>query len=391
MGDFVYNIALGFWILKATGSTAMMGTLMAVSTVPRVIISPFAGVLVDRMNRKWLIVVSDLLSGVLILLIAAAAYFDFLEVWMVFAAGIGLGVFGSFLSPAVQSTIPDIVPSKELIRANSSLSMVMNVSRIFGSSLGGPLFQILGAPLMFLVNGVSYILSAASELFIKIPSHHLKRENDPFFKDMKAGISFVWNFKGLRYLYFHTLVTMFFAVMSYILILPLFERNENLGPALYGAVIASFATGSLLGYLLISIVKIKPEQRILVMSLTGILYSVSRIFFPFFPSFYVMMPLMFMGGAAISITGTFFSSSIQLAVPRDKRGKVFGLQAILIGGLTPFGMALGGVFAEFVPLETLISAAGFICLISFSVLYFLAPVRKLVNFDPEKESVESLF
>ena len=74
LGDAVYSIALGFWVLSATGSTALMGLLMAASTLPGVLVSPFAGVLIDRSNKKLLFILMDILRGISIIFLAAAAY-----------------------------------------------------------------------------------------------------------------------------------------------------------------------------------------------------------------------------------------------------------------------------------------------------------------------------
>ena len=106
IGDVTYEIALGFWILAVTGSTGLMGTLMAASAVPRVLLSPFAGVLVDRSSRKWLIVVMDALRGAAVVLVGVAAYAGVVQVWMVFAAGVIIGLCAAFFNPAISSTIP---------------------------------------------------------------------------------------------------------------------------------------------------------------------------------------------------------------------------------------------------------------------------------------------
>jgi MFS family permease len=74
LGDVVYEIALGFWILAVTGSTALMGSLMAASALPRILVAPIAGVVVDRSERKWLLISMDLARGVCVVLVAAAAF-----------------------------------------------------------------------------------------------------------------------------------------------------------------------------------------------------------------------------------------------------------------------------------------------------------------------------
>ena len=88
MGDMIYEIALGFWVLAFTGSPALMGILMATSLLPGVLLAPFAGVVVDRTSRKKLMIIMDLIRGFTIILVAAAALMGILQLWMVFLAGI---------------------------------------------------------------------------------------------------------------------------------------------------------------------------------------------------------------------------------------------------------------------------------------------------------------
>jgi MFS family permease len=101
-----------------------MGTLMAATLLPRVIISPFAGVWVDRSDRKWLIVFMDLIRGVFVVLVGIAAITGIIQIWMVFVAGIILGICGAFFGTAVSSSIPDIVPKSKLVKANSAFALV---------------------------------------------------------------------------------------------------------------------------------------------------------------------------------------------------------------------------------------------------------------------------
>lgn len=106
VGDAVYSIALGFWVLAVTGSTALMGTLMAASTLPGVLIAPLAGVIIDNSSKKRLFILLDILRGICIVLLAAAAYHGELAIWMVFVTGILLSICGAIFNPGVQATIP---------------------------------------------------------------------------------------------------------------------------------------------------------------------------------------------------------------------------------------------------------------------------------------------
>lgn len=389
VGDVAYNIALGFWILAVTGSTALMGTLMAASLLPRVIMAPLAGVWVDRGDRKWLIVLMDVIRGVFVVLVGAAAIFGVIRVWMVFATGVVLGICGAFFGPAVSSSIPDIVPKNRIVKANSAFALVTTGANVAGSSAGGFLYQILGAPLMFLFNGISYLLSAASELFIKIPRIARPREQSRFLDDLKSGFSFVWNHKGIRYVMFMASVLNFFASMGLMLLLPLFQRTEHLGAGLYGLLIGSFSGGAFAGFLLTSVVNVKPSRRFRVFYWCALFFSVAMISLPVYLFFPAMLALAIVAGLANAVLNALFFSILQLSVPQDKRGKVFGLLETLAGGLIPLSLAVGGILAEFLNLRLLISGCYLITLLCFIPMAFMPDIVKLINFDPEVEITAS--
>ena len=357
IGDVVYEIALGFWILAMTGSTAMMGTLMAASTIPRVLLAPFAGVVVDRTNRKWLIVGMDAIRGVAVGLVAIAAMTGRAEVWVVFAAGVITGLCAAFFNPSIGSIIPDIVHRERIVQANSFFSMIRAGSGILGNSIGGVLYAVLGAPLMFLVNGISYLFSSGTEIFIRVPETNKDREKKHFFTDMKEGLSFVWRNNGLRFLMTAAGVINFLASIAVLLLIPLFQRTDWLGPARYGVTMAVFTAAMIAGMATTASIKIPPERRLLLFGISTVLFVAPLMAFPFFGVFWPMLVCIVIAGYSNAIVNVLIQSVIQLGVPQELRGKVMGLLDTLTQGLTPIGMAIGGVLGEFLPLPWVIGGS----------------------------------
>jgi MFS family permease len=390
LGDVVYSIALGFWVLKVTGSTALMGTLMAASVLPRVIISPFAGVLVDRSDRKRLLVLMDLIRGIFVVFVGIGAYMGFIEIWMVFTAAVILGICGAFFNPAAMSVLPDIVPKSKIIKANSAFSMAYTGTNIFGNVAGGSLYAFLGAPFMFLFNGISYLFSAFTETFIRVPKIRKESEEVHFFTDMKEGFVFVWNFKGLRWLITIAAFLNFFGNMGIILILPMFEQIEWLGPTNYGIAMGFMAGGSFLGMLYTSIKDIAPEKRFKVFIISAVLSEICFAIFPFNSTLLPILILLFIAGFFNAIINVFFSSSVQLTVPQNMRGKVNSLLGTVLMGLTPIAMALGGIIAEFIPIKIIISTCFIFSFIFFIPLAFIPSFKRFINFNPETQTLEDI-
>jgi MFS transporter, DHA3 family, macrolide efflux protein len=390
LGDVAYSIALGFWILTETGSTAFMGTLMAVSTLPRILVGPFAGVWVDRRDRKWLMVIMDGIRGVLVVLVGVAAYAGFLHVWMVFAAWIIIGLCGAFFGPAANASIPDLVPKESLIQANSAFSLIQTGSGVVGNSAGGVLFQSLGAPFMFLFNGLSYLFSSLALVFTRIPRIIRPAQPKHFFADLKDGFALTWNVRGLRDLFIIAAVLNFFAVMGIVLFLPLFQRAPELGAARYGIAMAGFAGGLFVGFLLASVIAIRPALRFRILVGCGLTMCSLLTVMPLLHRFPLILAVMVVAGVANAVLNAFIGATIQLTVPRSMLGKVGALLNSFSGGLTPIAMALGGVLAELLPLRLVISGCFLATLVAFLPLFFSRPFREFVGFDPEKDSLETL-
>jgi DHA3 family macrolide efflux protein-like MFS transporter len=397
LGDVVYEIALGFWILAVTGSTGLMGVLMAASVLPRIIISPFAGVLVDRCNRRNMLVLMDLVRGIVITAVGIAAVLGFVQIWMVFVAGVTMGICAAFFNPTVSSSIPDIVPRDKLIPANSALNMVGTGVSILANPLGGFMYLILGAPIMFLTNGISYLFSAFTEIFIKIPmvERKVKKEHadlstrDSFKQDFKEGFKFVWNFKGLRYLIITAAFLNFFANMGIILILPLFQRTVGLGSVKYGLAIALLTGGMFAGMALTSVVKMPYEKRLNIFTISGVIFSIGFAIFPMV-NFNYMLVLLFIAGFFNAIVNTFISASVQLTVPQDMRGKVFSIMNSVCGGLVPIAMAIGGILAEFIAIKYIILTCFLLSGMGLLPLAFISSFKRFINFNPDVQTLEDI-
>ncbi len=390
LGDVIYAVALGFWILEKTGSTALMGGLMAASTLPRVVVSPFAGVVVDRVDRKRLMIWRVVRRGAAIAAVAAAALTGVLEVWMVFAAGVLLGMCGAFFTPAASSVIPDITGKAKIVQANSVFSMIQAGGSIVGNSAGGVLYQGLGAPFLFLFNGISYLFSAANLLFARVPRIHLKMQKSHFFEDLAAGFSFVWRFRGLRTLIGFAAVVNFFANMAIMLFLPFFKNDPGLGPVKYGIAMAFFTGGGFLGMALTAAVKVPPSKRHALFNACGMASMVLLAVFPFIRSFPLMCADLAVAGFANAVLNVFIMATMQLTVPQEMRGKVFALMGMVTQGLIPFAMALGGVIALALPEGTIITGCFAATFFTGLPLLLLRSFRRFICFDPEKDTLESV-
>ena len=170
-------------------------------------------------------------------------------------------------------------------------------------------------------------------------------------------------------------------MIGLVLFLPLFERIEGLGPARYGVLMGAVGIGFFAGFAAAAIVPVPPARRFRIFYACSLIVSATMIAIPLVP-FPVMVVLSVLTGIANAVMNGFIQSLVQMAVPADMRGKVFGLLGSLSTGLTPLAMALGGVLAEFIPIRLLIVSCFVVTLLIFLPLALSADFRKFINLDP---------
>lgn len=379
LGDNIYDTALRFWILAKTGSLSLMGLLMAISTLPKVFISPFAGTFIDRNDRRKILIISDIISGIIILFIGIATFTGFIEIWMVFFASIVLDICVCFFNPTINSSIPDVVPKSKLIKANSILSSVNSVNYMAGYALGGFLIQVFGAPLLFIFNGISFLFSATSEYFVKIPHIDLPIKKINFIDDLKDGMIYVYRSKGVCYLYIIISFLNFFASMSMTLTLPWFKMNNELGIVSYGISMAINTFGMFIGFLILSVFELKKENKFSVFILSGIILSITMILYSLTLNLYLIYILFFINGLCLAIIDSLIQSSMQNSVPSYMRSKVFAFKNTLSYALMPLGMVLAGILGEKISMNLIILVDYTLFLLLFIYLSFIRSVKEIIN------------
>lgn len=193
IGDRFYGIALAWWLLEKTQSPMIMGFFMAASVLPGLAIGPFAGVFIDRWNRRNIIILADVLRGILVLMVAHLSYCNQLRVWQIFAAAVMISLASAFFDPTVQAVVPQIVPEEHISRANSLSQMVSSSSMVLGPVLGAVFVNYMGFTLVFLANGISYLLSAFFESFIHIPSAESMavKDKNSILSELQQGLRFI--------------------------------------------------------------------------------------------------------------------------------------------------------------------------------------------------------
>jgi MFS family permease len=358
LGSQAFAIAMMFWLKHATGSASMMGMVMMASMLPMVVLAPIGGTVADRFSRRRIIIASDLISGVGVVSFAAAMFLRpdataFLVTWL-FVVALAGGVVRAFFTPAISAAIPSIVPPQRVASANSLNEGSSQVSMLIGQALGGLLFRLLGAPVLFLIDGITYLVSAVSEMFIEIPQALLeegmrwREAGRKVFSDLRDGLAHIRSQRGMPDLMAGAAVFNFFA-MPFFVLLPFFVEDElGATPDWFGYLLAGMGAGGILGYVLAGSLRVSGHLRsaLMIACLVGMALGMGA--FGLVQSATAALALMLGVGVFQGFFQVGAITLLQLSTPESLRGRVFGVLHTLVMGLSPISMGLAGVVADLV-------------------------------------------
>lgn len=380
-GDALYAIALNLFVLELTGSTAVMGTIMALVTVPKVLLGPFLGVIVDRAERKKLIIIGDLIRGFSILLVTVIFWSGRLEIWMLLMVAVIDGICSAFFNPAVESSLPDLVSDENLMRANSVYQIATTGADIFGQSIGGTIYSLFGAPIMFLINGISYLFSAGTELFIKIPKVMSERANGTFREDFKDGICFVLRYEGMiRVIIMSFLINFLFGIIR-VLIIPWFVNSPQLGMGRYGVLSAVQSIGILAGMAVLSFVTVKAPQKYTCYKRSLFAFILMIGVAVLCNQYWLILLLFFLAFGFQMVFNMIMNSTVMQRTPADKRGKVSAMKTTLGMAISPFGNFVGGLLGEIWNPRKIMLVSILLAVIVVSGIVLHPTVREFLNYD----------
>lgn len=352
LGNGAGFIALMWWIQTTTGSALALATLAMVQTLVGIAVGPFAGAFVDRVDRKTIIVATDYIRGVIYLMLGWLAWTGQLTMPIVYAAAAINSLCGQFFGPAISASIPQLVPDKMLEKANSLNQVTGTLVNIIGFAVGGVIVATLGVPTLLIIDGVSYILSAISEMFIHIPK--LVKEKAVlsaklFLQDIKDGFVYVRKSPVLFKILQVAMLLNFFAAPFFILLPKFVNEHMGAGSEVYGYLLSAQMIGALAAIVIISSTNL-IQKNLWIVRWSLLAQALTYIAIPFLPPAYwgIHVTLFIMGGAVNSVVNIYFSTVMQRATPPEYMGKVFGLVGTMCQALQPASQGLTGLLADVV-------------------------------------------
>ena len=379
IGDLMYSVAIGYWVYQQTGSSALMGIMSAISMFVTMILSPFSGSIVDKCNRKWVMVGMDALQGLVMLSIGVLAYLGKLNVPGVLIAAFLAAMGSVFYSPAVSTLLIDIIPHDDMVRGQSIFSGTNSLINMVGTAFSGVMVAFFGVPLIVVINGLSNLYSAFSELFIHVPK--TVQQGQPvtvkgILRDSKAAIKAIFADPCLRLFVPSALILNLLGAGPLTLILP-FCMEKGFTVDMYGYLMSVWTVASLICVVLLGAIKFSPKARYWILAVgfgaSGVFLILAYLATEFLP----MCILIFIGAFLNCAGNSVFNASLMLALPEENRGAILGfIQSASVGG-TALSAVIYGFLGEAFPLH-LVFAVG--SLLSLAPMLYMCLNKRTKDF-----------
>ena len=358
-GDAVFMIALPWLMLDITGSKSLTSLVSMSAYLPAVLFGLFAGVVVDRYNRKWIMIYSDILRALLVAVIPLSLIYGFISPLLIGAITFSLSTFSAFFYPARDSLIPHIVTAEELPAANSAISVSGQMSHLLGPLFAGIGISIFGLRHLFTADAISFLFSILLISLIVGPARKLTIEkHPPKWQGIVEGLTYVNSHKGLRLLLILTFVNNIFIMGPAIIGLPVFVREVLTSD--FG-VLAKLEVAMAAGMIVGSFVFWKAEKNISPISILlfgivmdGITYTL--LFFA--DTSFIAMLVLIIHGIGIPLITVSRTTIIQAVVPDEFRGRLFSMIYMAVMGTTAISVGLTGFILEFIGADSLFLLIG---------------------------------
>jgi hypothetical protein len=326
-----------------------------------------------------------------------------MNIAFIFTAQVFISILDSVFGGSTNAMLPDLVPIEFLTKANSLNSSINGISNIIGPILGGIIYGFGGIKVVFLINGISFVISAISEMFITYVPHFEGKQKISFksmFSDIKEGLVFIRGRKGLKELLLFALVVNFLMAPILTIVLPYVLRQEiGFTSEQYGITQSSFTVGILIGSILIGTIFSKSNpKKSMTLGLTVeavMFFIISGLFFPnivtkFGGASWTFLIILYINLMIIGVSNAFINipidTNMQKMTPTNVRSRVFTVLGLIAQGAVPVGMQIYGILLD---LMKGYQIALFASIVSVIVIILFLKIAPEETFNPKPVSEEA--
>ena len=377
IGTWMQNVAQAWLVYQLTGSPFYLGIVSFAGAIPVLFLSLWAGVIVDRVPKRNLLMITQTGALLLAFFLSADVFLGWVQPWHIVIFAFLLGAVNAFDAPTRQSFVVEMVGREDLPNAIGLNSAIFQMARIIGPTIAGITLAVVGPAWCFFLNGLSFIAVIFGLSQMQVKSIVAPKKDTSSFAQMRQGLGYIRRNQIVRTLLGMVAIANVFA-FGYSALMPAFAQDVlNSGPTGLGLLSASVGVGALIGALIVaSQGNFQHKGRLLTMGnlffpAMVLLFAASR-FFPF------SMLILVGAGLGFMIQNAMTNTLIQLAVPDDLRGRVMSVYMLVFQGFFPIGSLMAGTIAQNFGTPVGAAFGGTIALLAGLVWLWRAPyIRRL--------------
>jgi MFS family permease len=369
VGDGLASVALAFAVLRIGGNASQLGLVLAAAVVSRVAFFLLGGVWADRLPRQLVMLTADLVRAAQQIVIGLLLISGQARVWHLAVGAVVFGVASAFFMPATIGLVPETVSASGLQQANALMGLARSASTVIGPALSGVLVALFGPGWVFLVNALTFIVSALTLAYLRVPNRLLP-DRHSFIHELAAG----WHEIAVRPWFWINLcahASYSFAIAAFFILGPLISSRQLGGPSSWGLIAASLGIGSIAGGLLA--LRLKPSRPLVAANLALTLGALQLLaLVPPFPVV-VIAAACVAGYSGLIFLNEVWSTVLQQLIPPAVMSRVDSYDLMISSVSLPVGYFIAGPAADrFGIRPTLVTAALILALPSLLVLAFPA-------------------
>lgn len=355
------SVAQAWLVYRLTGSSLLLGATGFASQVPVFLLSPAAGIVADRHNRRYVVIATQTASMLLAFVLAVLTLGGWVQVWHVFVLAALLGVVNAFDVPGRQSFLVEMVGKEDLMNAIALNSSMFNGARIVGPAIAGVLVARIGEGWCFLTNGVSYVAVIVGLLMMRTQRPAYQATDGSVVKHLVEGLRFARDSRPIRSILLLVGVVSLVA-MPYTVLMPIFaDRVLRAGARGLGILMGATGVGALLGALtLASRTGVRGLGRWVAFACAG--FGCFLLLFAFSKVFWMSTALLVPVGFCMMLQMSSSNTLVQSMVPDHLRGRVMALYSMMFIGMAPFGALFGGAIADRLGAPVTVAMGGLVCI-----------------------------
>ena len=377
LGTWIQSVALAWLVYRLTHSAFLLGLVSFCSQAPIFFITPFAGAIADRNDRRTVFAWTRAAYLVQALVITVLTLTDHIEINTVIALALALGIVTAIEVPTRQSFTVEMVGREDLRQAIAFNAMMFNFARTVGPAIGGIIVAALGEGLCFLLNTISSAAVLISLFMMRLERREIRPDSHPW-DDLKQGFRYVTRHPHIRMVLFLSAVTACFGT-SYLALLPAFtEGTLHQGADGLGYLMSAFGVGAVAGAGLVS--RLQERHLAALPTAMAVLLGVSLIAFANAPSLIVAALFGISTGLAYLSIAVSSNTQVQLLSEDKMLGRVLAFYAMGALGSPPIGALLLGYIADRITVPNAFMVGGAVCLVAAGISLMSLRRRGLASF-----------